>query len=60
MELYYVMFDETCEKAMAIPALLNGDDVLCASQTGSGKTLAYLLPIIQALKYEVSILFKNG
>lgn len=32
-----------------IPAVLSGDNVLCAAQTGSGKTLAYLLPIIENL-----------
>lgn len=31
----------------AIPAILEGKDVLLGSHTGSGKTLAYLLPIIQ-------------
>ncbi|CAN2391823.1 mitochondrial large ribosomal subunit assembly, partial [Pristimantis euphronides] len=33
----------------AIPALLYGKNVLCASETGSGKTLAYLLPIVHRL-----------
>ncbi|XP_056382410.1 probable ATP-dependent RNA helicase DDX28 [Hyla sarda] len=33
----------------AIPALLQGKNVLCASETGSGKTLAYLVPIIHRL-----------
>lgn len=33
----------------AIPAILNGDDLIAQSQTGSGKTLAFMLPIIQRL-----------
>ena len=33
----------------AIPALLNGGDLLVRSPTGSGKTLAYAVPIVQAL-----------
>eukprot|EP01026_Neomeris_dumetosa_P004016 TRINITY_DN1107_c0_g2_i10.p2 TRINITY_DN1107_c0_g2~~TRINITY_DN1107_c0_g2_i10.p2 ORF type:complete len:584 (-),score=76.32 TRINITY_DN1107_c0_g2_i10:884-2635(-) len=37
---------------LAIPRILEGEDVLVASHTGSGKTLAYLLPIVQRLKEE--------
>lgn len=33
----------------AIPPLLEGRDVLAASQTGTGKTLAYLLPLLQRI-----------
>ncbi|WP_077620826.1 DEAD/DEAH box helicase [Bacillus sinesaloumensis] len=33
----------------AIPAILEGKDVICESPTGTGKTLAYLLPAIQKL-----------
>ncbi|KAG8563440.1 hypothetical protein GDO81_016078 [Engystomops pustulosus] len=33
----------------AIPALLQGRNVLCASETGSGKTLVYLLPMVHKL-----------
>ncbi|WP_449539050.1 DEAD/DEAH box helicase [Ferdinandcohnia sp. Marseille-Q9671] len=33
----------------AIPAILEGKDVICESPTGTGKTLAYLLPAINKL-----------
>ncbi|WP_138495207.1 DEAD/DEAH box helicase [Paenibacillus pinistramenti] len=33
----------------AIPAVLEGRDVLAQSQTGTGKTLAYLLPVLQRI-----------
>ncbi|MEH7384364.1 DEAD/DEAH box helicase, partial [Bacillus sp. JJ1521] len=33
----------------AIPAILQGKDVICESPTGTGKTLSYLLPAIQKL-----------
>ena len=32
-----------------IPLLLEGRDVIAASQTGTGKTLAYLLPLLQTI-----------
>lgn len=35
----------------AIPAALNGQDVLAQSQTGTGKTLAYLLPVLSRLDW---------
>ena len=31
-------------QAQAIPAVLDGKDVMAAAQTGTGKTAAYLLP----------------
>ncbi|MBB5205106.1 superfamily II DNA/RNA helicase [Inhella inkyongensis] len=37
-------------QAQAIPAILEGRDVLGLAQTGSGKTAAYALPLLQALQ----------
>ncbi len=37
----------TAVQQQAIPALLNGQDVLAIAQTGSGKTLAYSLPVLE-------------
>ncbi|MBP9777058.1 MAG: DEAD/DEAH box helicase, partial [Alphaproteobacteria bacterium] len=36
-------------QADAIPAGLEGVDVLASAQTGTGKTIAYLLPLITNL-----------
>lgn len=36
-------------QSKAIPAILNGDDVMAAAQTGTGKTAAFTLPILQRL-----------
>src|SRR5438046_920207 len=36
-------------QAQAIPALLQGRDVLGIAQTGTGKTAAFALPILQKL-----------
>lgn len=36
-------------QAEAIPALMQGKDVVAESQTGSGKTLAYLLPLLEQI-----------
>jgi len=36
-------------QAGAIPAVLEGKDVLATAQTGTGKTLAFLVPIIEML-----------
>ena len=37
-------------QAQAIPAALEGRDVLGSAQTGSGKTAAFALPVLQALE----------
>ncbi len=36
-------------QARAIPAVLEGRDVLAGAQTGTGKTAAFVLPILQRL-----------
>ena len=36
----------------AIPAIINGKDVIGLSQTGTGKTLAFVLPILQKIDKE--------
>ncbi|WP_102275478.1 DEAD/DEAH box helicase [Cytobacillus massiliigabonensis] len=36
----------------AIPAILNGRDLIAQSQTGTGKTLAFVLPILEKLDRE--------
>ena len=41
--------DATAVQAAAIPALLQGRDVLALAPTGTGKTAAYLLPVLQRL-----------
>jgi ATP-dependent RNA helicase RhlE len=37
-------------QAQAIPAALEGKDLVATAQTGTGKTLAYLLPILERLE----------
>lgn len=50
--LYEMHFDEcTPIQAMAIPAALEGHDLMAIAQTGTGKTAAYLLPVIERLTY---------
>ena len=41
--------EPTAIQSQAIPAILNGDDVLGGAQTGTGKTAAFTLPILQRL-----------
>jgi ATP-dependent RNA helicase RhlE len=36
-------------QAQAIPLILDGDDLLAASQTGTGKTAGFMLPLLQRL-----------
>ena len=33
----------------SLPPLLNGEDILIASETGNGKTLAFLIPTVQKI-----------
>lgn len=42
-------------QAQAIPAALEGKDVLGIAQTGTGKTLAFFLPMLQNIKADRSI-----
>lgn len=39
-------------QAAAIPAALEGRDVLAQSQTGTGKTIAYLLPVLTRIQHD--------
>eukprot|EP00898_Chlorokybus_atmophyticus_P001705 jgi/Chlat1/2535/Chrsp175S02387 len=48
LELGYA--DPTPIQRQALPAMLQGRDMLAVAPTGSGKTLAFLLPIVLALK----------
>jgi len=43
------MSEPTPIQAAAIPALLNGRDVVGQARTGSGKTLAFALPLLEAV-----------
>ena len=39
----------TSIQAQAIPAILNGKDIMAAAQTGTGKTAGFTLPLLQRL-----------
>ena len=41
--------EPTLVQAKAIPAALQGKDIIARSRTGSGKTAAYVLPILQSI-----------
>ena len=41
--------EPTAVQAQAIPAALEGRDLLVSSQTGSGKTAAFMLPALHRL-----------
>ena len=48
--LYDMHFDQcTPIQEAAIPAILDGRDLLACAQTGTGKTAAYLLPVIHEI-----------
>lgn len=42
----------TAIQEKAVPAILDGRDVIAESPTGTGKTLAYLLPVLQRINPE--------
>ena len=45
--LYYMHFDEpTPVQERAIPAILDGRDVIATAQTGTGKTASFVLPVL--------------
>lgn len=51
--LWDMHFDEcTPIQEQAIPAVLDGRDLLACAQTGTGKTAAYVLPVIDMLSTE--------
>ena len=51
LDALYDMHFDTCTpiQEMAIPAALDGHDLIAIAQTGTGKTAAYLIPVIDRL-----------
>lgn len=47
-------------QAQAIPAILNGQDVMAAAQTGTGKTAGFTLPLLQILSGKSAAPAKSG
>ena len=47
-------------QAQAIPAVLQGQDLLAGAQTGTGKTAAFTLPMLHRLSLEAAPKSKFG
>jgi superfamily II DNA/RNA helicase len=47
-DLKFSTFTEV--QRLSIPLIMNGDNLIAASETGSGKTLAFLLPLIEKIQ----------
>ncbi len=46
--LYYMGFEKATEiQEKAIPAILDGRDMIAVAQTGTGKTAAFMLPVLE-------------
>ena len=41
-------------QAQAIPAVINGGDILAAAQTGTGKTAGFTLPLLEKLSQKTA------
>src|SRR5215207_8091914 len=57
-QIYEAVADQGWEsptpiQALALPALLHGEDVVGLAQTGSGKTAAFSIPLIEAIEPKV-------
>ncbi len=51
--LSYMGFEEATEiQEKAIPAIMNGKDLIACAQTGTGKTAAFILPVLNSLLNE--------
>ncbi|KAI8384309.1 uncharacterized protein BYT42DRAFT_562076 [Radiomyces spectabilis] len=50
----------TSIQAQAVPAIMNGRDVIGVAKTGSGKTIAFLLPMFRHIKDQRSLEMGEG